>query len=124
MRRNWSLRVVSLLFLFAFAILVPVACAQDRPDIFLTPVPNAPFSAVVAIQRSVIRPDAEVSQFSTMREIGRDSQGRIHNERRALVPTNSPSGPPTRTSALLFPRKKTNWTATANHPTATVPPNM
>ena len=134
MRRRSSLLVGSLLFLLALAVLVPFACAQDGPDIFVTPVPNAPFSAVVAVERSVIRPDGHVGQFKTMREIGRDSQGRIHNERRAFVPANSTKAPglirihlydpATRTSALLFPRKKTYWTVTANHPPATVPPNM
>lgn len=134
MRERSSLLFLSSLFLLALAASVPLASAQDGPDIFVTPVPNAPFSAVVVVERSVVRPDGQVGQFKTIREIGRDSQGRIHNERRALVPANSTKtpelirihlyDPATRTSAMLYPRKKIYWTATVNHPPSTVPPNM
>ncbi len=134
MRERSSLLAVSLLFLLASAASVPTASAQDGPDIFVTPVPNAPFSAVVNVERSIVRPDGVVGQFKTIREIGRDSQGRIHNERRAIVPANSTKtpdlirihlyDPATRTSAMLYPRKKIYWTTTVNHPPSTVPPNM
>lgn len=133
MRRRSSLLFLSLLLL-ALAASVPLASAQDAPDLFVTPVPNAPFSAVVNVERSIVRADGVVAQFKSIREIGRDSQGRIHNERRALVPANSTKtpdlirihlyDPATRTSAMLNPRKKIFWTTTVNHPPSTVPPNM
>jgi hypothetical protein len=131
-----SLLAVCSLFLLAFAASASAAFAQsgDGPDIFVTPVPNAPFSAVVNIERSFVRPDGDVGEFKSIREIGRDSHGRIHNERRALLPANSAKtpdllrihlyDPQTRTSAMLYPHKKTFWTTTVNHPPSTVPPNM
>ncbi len=129
-----SLLFLSSSLLLALAASVPLASAQDAPDLFLTPVSNAPFSAVVVVDRSVVRSDGMVGQFKSIREVGRDSRGRIHNERRALVPANSSKtpelirihlyDPETRTSAMLHPRKKVFWTTTINHPLSTVPPNM
>jgi hypothetical protein len=117
------------LVLLAVAIATPAAAAQD---IFVTPIPNIPFSGVVNVERSHVRPDGSSVIFKTIREIARDSRGRIHNESRAFVPVSDPNTPPvvrihlydpqTRISTMLNPQERTFWTQTVNNPPATVPP--
>jgi hypothetical protein len=129
MRSLSSLPAVFWLVLLAVAIAAPRASAQD---IFVTPVPNAPFTGVVNVERSFVQHDGSIVIFKTIREIGRDSRGRIHNESRVLVPvsdTNTPQvvrihlyDPQTRISTMLNPQERTFWTETVNHPPATVPP--
>lgn len=131
MRFRFSWAPLSCLILIT--ALVPFACAQ-RPDIFVTPVPNAPFSAVIDEQRSFIEPGGAMENVKTMRQIARDSQGRVHNEARELLPLSSPEtpqvrrihlyDPQTRMSAILDPHEKTYWTMIVNHPPATVPPGL
>ena len=131
MRLLFSPPAISWVVLLAVAIAGSVASAQD---IFVTPVPNAPFSGVVNIERSHFRPDGSISTFKTIREIGRDSRGRIHNESRVLVlasDSKTPQlvrihlyDPQSRISTYLDPQKKTFWTETVNHPPSTVPPTV
>jgi hypothetical protein len=119
-----------ILFLAVTALAVP-AQAQG---LFLTPVPNAPFSAVVNVERSTVRPDGVVQQFKSVREIGRDSIGHIHNESRDMVPVSSDKtpevryihlyDPQTRISTEINVRRRTFWTRTMNHPPSTVPPSV
>jgi hypothetical protein len=116
--------------LLAVAIVTPAAAAQD---IFVTPIPNAPFSGVVDVERSNVLPDGSIASYRTVREIDRDSRGRIHNEMRALVPTSESETPPvirihlydpqTRISTLLIPQRRIFWTDTVNNPPSTVPPS-
>jgi hypothetical protein len=54
--------------------------------VFVTPVPGVPFSATVLIKTEQTMPDGTVVAKRTVNLIGRDSLGRIHNERRGLVP--------------------------------------
>jgi hypothetical protein len=129
LRLLFPLPAISSVILLAVA--GPLASAQD---IFVTPVPNAPFSGVVNVERSHVQPDGSISTFKTIREIGRDSRGRIHNESRVLVPASDSKtpqllrihlyDPQARLSAYLDPQKKTFWTETVNHPPSTVPPTM
>jgi hypothetical protein len=56
------------------------------PGVFLTPISGQPFSAKVDIFSSVILPNGETEVRTTINRIARDSSGRIHNERRRLVP--------------------------------------
>jgi hypothetical protein len=131
MHGRFSLILVACLVLPAVAISVPSASAQD---IFVTPVPNAPFSGVVKVERSRVQRDGSVISFRNIREIGRDSRGRIHNESRAQVPASSPEtpqllrihvyDPQTRISTYLDPRGKTFWTEITNHAPSTEPPTM
>jgi hypothetical protein len=118
-------------YLIVIAALVPLACAQN---IFVTPIPNAPFSAVIDVQRSFVQPDGAVVNVKTLRQIARDGHGRIHNEARELVPVSSSQtpqvrrihlyDPETRVSAILDPHEKTYWTTIVNRPPATVPPAL
>lgn len=56
------------------------------PGIFITPVPNAPFTAKVQIVSQEQLPDGSVRVRKTVNHIARQSSGRIYNERRQLVP--------------------------------------
>src|ERR1700749_3508712 len=77
--------------LLGLALFCPHASAQS---FFLTPVPNAPFSGVIHVQRTFVHKDGSVSEFQSTREIARDMRGRIHNELRGLVPVGSNVAPP------------------------------
>jgi hypothetical protein len=131
MRLPFFQNAASRLVLLAVAISAPFASAQD---IFVTPVPNTPFSAVVNIERSRPQPDGTVFTLKTIRNIGRDRRGRIHNESRALVPASSSATPPlvrihlydpnTRVSTYLNPEKRIFWTETVHHPPSSEPPTV
>ena len=56
------------------------------PGVFVTPVPNAPFSATVDIVSHQLMPDGTTQVRTTVNQIARQSSGRIYNERRRLVP--------------------------------------
>jgi hypothetical protein len=134
-RSQISLTAVSCWVLMNVVITVaPAALAQARQDIFVTPVANAPFKGVVQVERSIIQSDGALVNLKTIREIGRDSQGRIHNESRMLVPVSdnvTPAiqsihlyDPVSRTTAYLYPANKTFSTAIVNHPPSTEPPQL
>jgi hypothetical protein len=53
--------------------------------VYVTPVAGVPFSATVVIENARPMPDGSVDTKRTINRIGRDSRGRIHNERRRLV---------------------------------------
>jgi hypothetical protein len=95
-------------------LLASFATAQTRsmpPDyagvqihvggIFVTPVPSAPFSADVTILSHQKLTDGSEVIRTTTNHIARDSQGRIYNESRALMPTSF-KGEPRLTSAHIF----------------------
>jgi hypothetical protein len=129
MRSLCSLPAVFRLVTLAIAVAVSSASAQE---IFITPIPNAPFSGVVKVEHSRVEPDGSVFDSKTIRDIGRDSHGRIHNERRAIVPSSyakQPAlvrihlyDPQTRVSTWIDPKERTFWTHTVNHPPSTLPP--
>jgi hypothetical protein len=129
---RFSLATFSGFFLFGIFSTVPHASAQLH--IFLTPVPNAPFSAVAEGQRSGIRPDGSVFNVKTIRVMARDGIGRIHNESRVFIPADSTETPEvehihlydprTRISTELDTRNHTFHTQTLNHPPSTVPPTV
>jgi len=105
-----------------------------RPGPFLTPIPNAPFSGVVNLERTIIGKDGSVTQLKSTREIARDTRGRIHNESRALIPVSSTDAPEvlhillydpqTRISTEIDVRTRTFWTRTINHPPSSEPPSI
>ncbi|WP_446745424.1 hypothetical protein [Silvibacterium acidisoli] len=121
MRRSFSLAVPILLL-----ILLPVSLAQTPPDyrgvsirahgVFVTPVPDAPFSATVEIvSKQMVDGSLTVIRTSTA-HIARDAAGRIYNEMRAQVPPSFQGEPPlisahiydpnTRLSTFLNPQTK------------------
>src|ERR1039458_3214910 len=131
MRLLSSLPAVSGLVLLSIAITAPGASAQD---IFITPVPNAPFSGIVNVERSRVQSDGSVVRLKTIWDIARDTRGRIHNESRTLVPASSTEtpklvsihlyDPQTRISTFLNAQERTFSTQTVNHPPSTVPPAL
>jgi hypothetical protein len=131
MRSRFPLRAV---FCFVLVALCSAASAQVGPGIFVTPVPSAPFSGVINVERLIVQPDGSVASFKSTRDIHRDSQGRIYNEVRTLLPVSS-SEPPqivsillydpqTRISTTLYPRDRKFTSGTVNRPPATVPPAL
>jgi len=129
----WRSSPTAIFWLFSLLV-ITVATNSAGQDIFVTPIPGAPFSAVIEVERKQILPDGATVALKTVRSIGRDSQGRVHNERRTLLPiasTQAPQilsihlyDPKTRISAVLDPANRTYWTSTLNHPPATVPPTV
>jgi hypothetical protein len=132
MRWRFSLFAVSWFFFLAIATGGSDVSAQARLDVFVTPIPNAPFSGVIDVQRSIVQRDGSIANFKTNRHIGRDSLGRIYNESRRLLPasnTETPQvvsillyDPQTRVSTMLYPQERTFSTSTVDRPPATAPP--
>jgi hypothetical protein len=125
------LSLTSLTVLLTIVIASPRASAQS---FFLTPIPNAPFSGVVKIEKTIVRKDGSATQFKSTREVARDTRGRIHNELRSLIPvssTDTPAllnihlyDPQTRIATEIDVRKRTFWTRTMNHPPSAEPPSI
>ena len=63
------------------------------PGIYITPIPNAPFTAKVQLVSQEQLPDGSVRIRKTVNHIARQSSGRIYNERRQLVPATYPDEP-------------------------------
>jgi hypothetical protein len=129
MRRKLLSAVLNVIALALF-LTAPRLSAQD--DIFVTPIPNAPFSGVINVERSIVRQDGTVVNLKTVRAIHRDSRGRIYNEYRTLLPASSSEtpqithvllyDPQTRTSTTLFPPQHAYRSTTTRRPPATTPP--
>ena len=101
--------------------------------VFVTPVPGAPFSAVVKLESTQLLPDGTSVTRKTVNAIARDSQGRIYNERRQLLPAAFNGTPPvtgghifdpqTRISTFLDPRTHlARQRIIAERPRTAVPP--
>jgi hypothetical protein len=71
------------------------------PGVFVTPVPNAPFSATVEIVSKQKLEDGSFNIRTTVDHIARDAAGRIYNERRQLV-SASYKGEPILLSAHIY----------------------
>ena len=128
------LSMIALWCAFVLFLAIPLQPASAQ-GFFLTPIPTSPFSAVVNIERTMVRHDGSVPlQFKSSHYVARDSRGRIHNEMSALVPVTTTQTPPvihihlydpqTRISTEINVAKRTFWTTTANHPPATEPPSI
>jgi hypothetical protein len=128
---KYALTVVSwLLFLSP----IPGALAQAPRGIFVTPIPNEPFMAVVDEQRTSVQPNGTVVNVKTIHAIARSGQGQIYNEARPLVPADYVGTPPirvmhiydpqTRLNTFLYPQEKTGWQGRTPHPPATAPPDL
>jgi hypothetical protein len=113
---------------------VPGGLAQSTSGIFITPVPDAPFTGVIKVDRTIVQPDGKVESLKTIRDTARDSRGRIYNVFRALVPADFAGTPPTirvhfydpqtRNYAFLYPNQHTYTTGTVNHPPAAEPADL
>ena len=111
----------------------PAGRAQAGGDIFVTPIPNAPFSATVRVERTVTQPNGNTVQLWSEREIARDNLGRIYNEFRPLVPTTTKTVPDpivihlydplNRMTEYLYPAQKTYQMMILNRPPRTDTPD-
>ncbi len=107
----------------------PGLAAQAARGIFVTPIPNAPFSGTVAVARTIRQADGSVLELTSTREIARDNQGRIHNEFRPLVAASMKMtlpvtvvhlyDPQNRMSAYLYPLQRTYRMTIVNRPPST-----
>jgi hypothetical protein len=113
---------------------VPGALAQSTSGIFITPVPDAPFTGVIKVDRTIVQSDGKVESLKTIRDTARDSRGRIYNVFRALVPADFSGTPPTirvhfydpqtRNYTYLYPDHHIYMTGTVNHPPAAEPADL
>jgi hypothetical protein len=113
---------------------VPSGLAQNTSGIFVPPIPDAPFTGVIKVDRTIVRPDGSVESLRTIRDTARDSRGRIYNVFRAPVPADFAGTPPTirvhfydpqtRNYTYLYPRQHTYMTGTVNHPPAAEPADL
>jgi hypothetical protein len=132
MRSRAALAGIFCSFFLVFAA-VPSGLAQSTSGIFITPVPDAPFTGVIKVDRTIVRPDGKVESLNTIRDTGRDSRGRIYNVFRALVPAGFAGPPPTirvhfydpqtRSYTYIYPNH-TYTTGTVNHPPAAEPADL
>jgi len=131
MRAKYALTIASWL---AFLSAIPGALAQGSRGIFVTPIANQPFMAVVDEQRTSFQPDGTALAMKTIHAIARSTQGQIYNESRPLVPASFSGTPPirvmhiydpqTRLNTFLYPQQKTGWQGRTPHPPSTVPPDL
>lgn len=131
---RWRLSPIAVSWLVLLTAAAPGALAQAGLDIFVTPIPGVPFSGTIHVERSFVEPNGTVMSVKTLRNIGRDSHGRIYNESRVLVPVSSTVtpkvinihlyDPQTRISTMLNPQQRTFSTETVNRPPATQPPAL
>ena len=135
MRSRFTLVGFSCLVLLISGASVPGGWAQNISGIFLTPVANAPFSGVIVVERTTVpRNGGPVLNLKTIREVARDSQGRVHNVFRSLIAASDNSTPPifrihfydpqTRSYTYLYPQQKMYMTGTVNHPPAAEPADL
>jgi hypothetical protein len=134
MRPQSALVSLSRLVVLIYTAALPCVWGQNTSGIFLTPIPNAPFTGVIAVERTAVRNGAFVAILKTTRDVARDSQGRVYNIFRELVPV-AESGPPpivrihfydpqTRSYTYLYPDRKVYVTGMVNHPPAAEPADL
>jgi hypothetical protein len=63
-------------------------------SIYISSMPNAPFSATLATEWTKVLEDGTTMTLQNHRPIMRDSAGRIYQERRLFLPTDSQRDPP------------------------------
>jgi hypothetical protein len=78
------------------------------PGIFVTPVPNAPFSAKVDIVSQEKLPDGSLNIRTSTAHVARQSSGRIYNELRALEPSSFKGDPPLLSAHIYDPTTRLN----------------
>jgi hypothetical protein len=99
--------LVALIACFAFSQEAPATGPAYRgpitrvEGIFVAPVPNVPFSAIVTIESRQLLSDGSTEATSTRHQIARDTAGRIRNELRELMPGGF-TGTPTLISTHLY----------------------
>jgi hypothetical protein len=126
-------RLISLIVLL-FAMLAVSSAMAQRPDIFVTPVPNNPFTGTINVERFRVATDGITVKLRTVRNIGRDGRGRIFNEARTLVAASSDESPQLLSVLIYDPETRLSTTVnnynhsfrrgTVNRPPEMVPPSF
>jgi hypothetical protein len=121
MLRNRAIKTVSLVALVAFT--APLAFSQASVEsvpppyrgvsehvagVFVTPVPNAPFSATAELESLQVLPDGSSEVKKTFNNIARDSAGRIYNEQRPMLPASFNGTPQVVSSHIYDPETRLN----------------
>ncbi len=75
---------------------------------YVTPIAGVPFSATVTIEDARPAADGSVTTRRTINLVGRDSRGRIHNERRRLMPEGFHGSPMLLEVHLFDPQTRLN----------------
>lgn len=78
------------------------------PGVYITPIAGEPFEATVEIKTDVVATDGTWNTRHTMNRIARDSNGRIRNERRMLVPESFRGEPRVLEVHLFDPQTRLN----------------
>jgi hypothetical protein len=76
--------------------------------VFVTPVPNEPLTAVAELTSTQTLGDGTTLSKKTFNNIARDSQGRIYNEYRSMVPETSNEEPEIISMHVYDPTTKLN----------------
>ncbi len=84
--------------------------------VFVTPIPNIPFSAKVQISSTRFLPDGSSEMRKTENQIARNSQGVIYNEMRRMMPVAFKGTAPLTSSHVYDPgsRLSTTWEPVSN----------
>jgi hypothetical protein len=108
MQKMWRAFLSGLAVCAVFACMARVARAQGAMgappftrQIYMTPIPGAPFSAVVEQEMTTVLQDGNSFQRKSVAEIARDSRGRIHNETRQNLPLTA-TGKPVLISMMTY----------------------
>jgi hypothetical protein len=78
------------------------------PGVFVTPIPGSPLTAVVKVESTQVLADGSTVTKKTIEKIARDSQGRVYNERRQLMPPSFTGTPALISFHLYDPVTKLN----------------
>ena len=123
-----------LVWLTVFWAMVAAGPVQGQRGIFVTPIPNAPFMAVVTEQRTSLGSDGSWVHSRSLHAVARNTAGAIYNEARPLVPESSSGDPPvvsshiydpqTRISTMIYPQQRTYRQMRLQRPPATEPPDL
>jgi hypothetical protein len=134
MRTRSALLSCSRFVVLIYTAALPCGWGQNTDGIFLTPVANAPFTGVIAVERTTVRNGAPAVNLKTTREVARDGQGRVYNVFRELVPASEGGAPPivrihfydpqTRSYTYLYPERKVFMTGRVHHPPAAEPADL
>src|ERR1700734_1048650 len=76
--------------------------------VFVTPVPNEPLTAVAELTSTQTLGDGTTLSKKTFNNIARDSQGRIYNEYRSMVPETSNEEPALLSIHIFDPTTRLN----------------
>src|ERR1700722_5216330 len=114
---------VTAILLFASLLFAHVSFAQETTTqtppqyhgvqthvdgVFVTPVANVPLTAVVELTSTQTLGDGTPLSKKTFNDIARDSQGRIYNERRSMLPETSNATPVILSMHIFDPTTKLN----------------